>query len=155
RLVDLLGGQCAQPVLGLAQRLRLRQGLIEAVAFAEQVLVEALHQQRRGGVVDPPQAEDDGAGAGPQEPRGELEQSLTAAPAPQRGRPGAPSQPSNALNPVRAWHASYTDMRVTRLPKIFAPGFRRVASAKACRARLRAGSSAFAGLAWPCVVKCR
>jgi len=53
------GARAQEAKLGEPQRLRLGQRLRQAFPPAEQVFVEATHQQRGGGVIDLPQAQTD------------------------------------------------------------------------------------------------
>lgn len=52
-----LGRELAEPGLGFGQRRHFRERGFKPFALAQQVRVEAVHDQRRGHVVDRPQAE--------------------------------------------------------------------------------------------------
>ena len=71
-----------EPALGLVQRFGLGHlgagGEFPARFFvhAEQILVESRHQQRRGRVVDLPQAGDDAVGSGEQEAPGQADEAV-------------------------------------------------------------------------------
>jgi len=60
--LDLLAPQIAQPLLGFRQGRCPAQGLLQPLALAQQVLVEAQHQQGRGRILHLPARQDHSQG---------------------------------------------------------------------------------------------